>query len=290
MFIDKAKKRIIANIDTKYGYFLYQVLDTGIHSWIYFEATAKKFHILRKPELDNIFYVSTSKTGSEWVKRVLSDPLITRRSRMNMYRGRWVKQNPERKIPPYTFTSSLGITWETYLKIPKPQNYKTLYIQRDPRDILISWYYSTLYSHSKTELIMQYREKLQKMTKAEGLVYTLDILNRTAYEQMRSWIHCTDQNVMFLSYEDLVSDSVQSYKRIFEHFKWDVPARETEAVVDKYSFKKQSGGRNFGEEDIKSHQRKGIPGDWKNHFDESLISRFNSMYKDLLMHYGYEQE
>src|SRR5205807_1078974 len=46
-----------------------------------------------------------------------------------------------------------------------------------------------------------------------------------------------------------------------------------EAIIDHYSFVKQSGGRQPGQGDPKNHYRKGVPGDWKNHFGPGVSAR-----------------
>jgi hypothetical protein len=50
-----------------------------------------------------------------------------------------------------------------------------------------------------------------------------------------------------------------------------------------------AGGRAPGEEDVTSHYRKGVPGDWKLHFGPAHIDYFKQHYNDLLLKLGYEQ-
>jgi hypothetical protein len=55
-------------------------------------------------------------------------------------------------------------------------------------------------------------------------------------------------------------------------------------------FSKLAGGRKSGEENVKSHYRKGTSGDWKNHFTESHKAYFKQHYNDLLITLGYETD
>jgi hypothetical protein len=54
-------------------------------------------------------------------------------------------------------------------------------------------------------------------------------------------------------------------------------------------FRKKSGGRIRGEQDVAHHYRAGIPGDWKNHFFPELTRRFKAEYGDVLIKLGYEK-
>jgi hypothetical protein len=54
------------------------------------------------------------------------------------------------------------------------------------------------------------------------------------------------------------------------------------------SFKRLSKGRTIGEEDKKSHFRKGIVGDWKNHFDDECIATFEKHAGHMLKKLGYD--
>jgi hypothetical protein len=49
-------------------------------------------------------------------------------------------------------------------------------------------------------------------------------------------------------------------------------------------------GRHRGEEDITSFLRKGIEGDWKNHFSEAHKQKFKEIAGDLLIELGYERD
>jgi hypothetical protein len=63
-----------------------------------------------------------------------------------------------------------------------------------------------------------------------------------------------------------------------------------EDVTARHSFEKLSGGREPGQEDVKSHYRKGVHGDWRNHFTPAITRRFKALYGDLLVVGGYEKD
>lgn len=51
-----------------------------------------------------------------------------------------------------------------------------------------------------------------------------------------------------------------------------------------------SGGRKKGQENVKNHFRKGVPGDWRNQFTEAHIAKFKSEFNPLLLKLGYETD
>ena len=53
-------------------------------------------------------------------------------------------------------------------------------------------------------------------------------------------------------------------------------------------FEKYSDGRARGIEDVKSQLRKGVIGDWKNHFDEVTVRVFAEEAGAMLEELGYE--
>jgi hypothetical protein len=53
-------------------------------------------------------------------------------------------------------------------------------------------------------------------------------------------------------------------------------------------FEAQSGGRERGSEDVGSHYRKGIAGDWVNYFTREHAEAFQDKFGDLVGRLGYE--
>jgi hypothetical protein len=60
-------------------------------------------------------------------------------------------------------------------------------------------------------------------------------------------------------------------------------------VVHKNRFGARSGGRKKGQEDAESHYRKGVPGDWKNHFTDKHVNTFMERHGGLLRKLEYEE-
>jgi hypothetical protein len=66
-----------------------------------------------------------------------------------------------------------------------------------------------------------------------------------------------------------------------------ITAERLLGIVHAHDFKRLSGGRREGEEDVTSHYRKGIVGDWQRAFTPRVKERFKELYGPLLGQLGY---
>lgn len=204
--------------------------------------------------------------------------------------------------------------------------YRGVHIIRDPRDIAVSAYFSHLHSHSVKEwsALEEYREKLRGMSKEEGLA--AEIENRLAeFTQIGTWDY-GQPHVLEIKFEEMTTSNYDLIIRVFEHFQlldttryrtrhrirelaFDVvdglsgsvgrrltrklrPATisgaELLGMAWRFRFQSLAGGRKEGEEDVKSHFRKGAPGDWSNHFTAEHKTLFKRLYPNLVVKLGYE--
>ena len=208
--------------------------------------------------------------------------------------------------------------------------FRGIHVIRDPRDIAISSYFSHRNSHSTDfwPELAEFREVLERLPKDEGILenfkftaqLTTDGWTINLFDTMKEWNYQT-ANVMEVRFEDLIRDPYQNFLSMFDFLglvefselhassllrysvrKWQpqrilelqrrtsIPAWVLLTIVYQNRFSKLAGGRNIGEEDEKSHYRKGAPGDWRNHFNERHKQYFKEHYNDLLVKLGYEKD
>lgn len=91
-----------------------------------------------------------------------------------------------------------------------------------------------------------------------------------------------------IRYESLLEDAEGEMRRLFEWFGCDASEATVAEVVSRNAFAVASGGRQPGEADPKSFLRKGIAGDWKNHFDEECNRIYCDVAGEALTAAGYE--
>jgi hypothetical protein len=235
------------------------------------------------------------------VRAILSDPRTYRYSGLTFYDcerqfpGRYdprkITQRRFRKpFPTSAIITPIYIDYEGFASIPKPERYKAFFVMRDPRDVLISWYFSIKCSHGLLGEIERIRGDLASLSEADGLLYSIDFLaDYGLFAAQRSWASASarDPNVLLVRHEDLTAPTnLPSVAQMFDHCDIRMPQTVLEELLDAYSFEKLSG-RKPGQEDPSAHYRKGVPGDWRNHFNDRIQLRFSELTGDLLYLWNY---
>lgn len=91
------------------------------------------------------------------------------------------------------------------------------------------------------------------------------------------------------SYEKLLADGPTVARDLFRFLDLRHDDALLSDLIDRSSFKFYAG-RESGQEDRKRFYRKGVAGDWKNHFSEEDKQVFKEIAGDLLIRLGYEQD
>ena len=186
----------------------------------------------------------------------------------------------QKPFPRKTITGCLCIDYPSFQTIPKPQEWRAFFVRRNPRDLVVSWYFSTRNSHILNgKDMLEARGKLQKLSKEDGLLFAINWLaDYGMFAAIRSWEGVADPNVKIFRYEDLAGPKSEEFlKELLEFIDIRIPEDEFKELVEAYSFETLSGGREPGEGDDQSHVRKGVAGDWKNHFTVRVEERFCEM-------------
>jgi Sulfotransferase family len=91
-------------------------------------------------------------------------------------------------------------------------------------------------------------------------------------------------------YEDLLEHPNEEVERLLGFLGAGTDPGIVEHCVSSASFEKLSRGRERGQEDPSSFYRKGVSGDWKNHFTDEDKRIFKEEAGELLMQLGYERD
>lgn len=227
-----------------------------------------------------VFHVTHWKAGSTWVREVLQAAV------------------PDRIVPVKTDMSHVthdpivpaGVYTPVYLPRPRFQeavgqtDHRLFVVIRDLRDTLVSWYFSLRYSHGSNSFVDQLRAQLQSLSVEEGLLLLIEgRLSDIAWIQ-QSWL---ESDAMILRYEEMLADEQRAFERIFRHCQLDVPAERRRSIVEQCSFERRTG-RPRGQEDATKHRRKGVAGDWRNHFTPRVAAAFQARFAEALVASGYE--
>ncbi|GIE76892.1 hypothetical protein Aph02nite_28420 [Actinoplanes philippinensis] len=237
----------------------------------------------------NVYHCAVRKTASQWVKSVFSDPIVYRRSGLVTYDPRYYGWKDPRIVPPQRIGLSLYLPYKRYRKMPKPGAHRTFFIYRDPRDLLVSSYFSTRDSHTPMGDVLAVRAALRERSQKDGMLYLIEHLTRKGmFNAVRSWVEAPpSETVRLVRYEDLTGDDqFAEMDALMRHCGIDIPPTELTTLLEKYSFSRMAERKKAGEI---SHYRKGKCGDWRNHFDDDIEQAFRNATGDLLDILGYAE-
>lgn len=181
------------------------------------------------------------------------------------------------------------------------------YVYRDGRDIMVSQYYNRVRLMNLAD--HPGREKWRKIfTTLYGFKFDAGDIgsNLPRYvefsltdahgarltwpEHIQSWVQHERDNIAFLRYEDMLQDAFEPMRRGFEKFLDEpIAERRLRHAIEQASFTK-STGRQPGEEAPSDFFRKGVAGDWSNHFTREAAEIFAHHAGETLVDLGYEQD
>ena len=230
------------------------------------------------------------KSGGTWLARMVGDYLQL--------------PFPQHSLLPVTF-SAVFQDFGTY----DPRLRRVLYVYRDGRDVMTSLYYDRLRiarhaDRPGTARINRVYEKLLgKGYDPADITRHLPRFIEFEFQHpgrgssvswsdhVEGWLEGRDSgHVAYLSYEELRRDCGGTLGRAMQQ----VTGREIDdwrmqVTVEKMSMQRQTG-RAPGQADPSQHIRKGITGDWRNHFSREAAEIFDHLAGATLVRLGYEQD
>jgi hypothetical protein len=204
---------------------------------------------------------------------------------------------------------------------------RAFHVIRDPRDIIVSAYFSHRNSHRIDGLphIAAHRAALREVSAEEGLLLEMEF-SRNELLELGDWNYA-DGRILEVKMEDLTARPYDTFVSIFQHLEllcpyepimeqrrpavWmgrlanrlalrrglgrlrrRVPVTGEMLLGTVYArrFEAQTRGRAQGIEDVTSHYRKGVSGDWANYLAYAHAETFVDRFGDLLIKLGYEED
>jgi hypothetical protein len=161
---------------------------------------------------------------------------------------------------------------------------------RDPRDIAISMAYYALREEAdlhRIEISWQMPGIPREASEDEMLAYFKEHgLNLPWWRSYMAYANRIPH--IIVRYEDLVQDTEKVLSKTLESLGHPLPRGKVAGIVQARSFESFSKGRERGVEDKSHHYRKGVVGDWMNHFSPEENARFCDRYERYMRHFGYD--
>lgn len=188
------------------------------------------------PEIANILTASSPKGGSQWMKALFDHPVVRSHSGLFTLPQLDYQQTPDRAFPAGTFVPGIYCSYDAYLRMPKPHPQRVVYMFRDPRDLVVSGYWSAVKTHRKTHLpeVEALRDKLRSMTTDDALVELIKS-NGESMRATASWVDADDELVAKFRLEDVATDERGVISRMLEHCGVLLSSDELHVVVNAVS-------------------------------------------------------
>ncbi|XP_029441136.1 sulfotransferase family cytosolic 2B member 1-like [Rhinatrema bivittatum] len=240
---------------------------------------------------DDIFNVTYPKSGTIWMIEILSlicsggDPHWSR-TVPNWERMPWLESfNAQETLQvvsekPRLITSHLPV--HLFPKSKAKSKAKVIYTVRNPKDALVS-----LYHFSRATVYWKDPGSFEQLLQD---FLTGDVPYGSWFDHVRGWTAVKDQTPFLLvTYEELLKDLRGSVVRICDFLGRELDAAALDSVVENATFKtmkdnKMANYSLISEDliDLKKSPfiRKGISGDWKNHFTLEQSELFDRVYQE----------
>jgi hypothetical protein len=210
------------------------------------------------PAIANVYAASCPKSGSQWIKALVDHPVV--RAHTGLFTlpqlDDFNTTQRTRAYPAASFIPGLYVSYQAYQLLAKPYPHRLVYIFRDPRDIVVSGYFSGLATHREYGTVAEHRAKLRAMSTSDGLLYALDY-GQEHVRNMATWVDVDDPNVATWRLEDISADPATAVPAILQHIGVELSGAEMQTVLAETSRealqRKDLAHRKPGEE---SHYRK----------------------------------
>jgi hypothetical protein len=199
-------------------------------------------------------------------------------------------------------------------------DYRAFHVIRDPRDILISSYFSDRYSHPVySDEFARFRVVLNSVDFDEGLGLELD-RREAEFTGIAGWDYANPR-VYETCFEDLTTHPYDEFLKAFRFLGLSIPDAGSASLVALFklastkvlrridvhvranglppqwlrvilrrnSFQRRAKRRK-GQEDQQHHYRKGVSGDWSSYLTGENKTLFKERWGQLLIDLGYETD
>ncbi|XP_057609882.1 sulfotransferase 2A1-like [Chionomys nivalis] len=239
----------------------------------------------------DVLLVTFPKSGTTWMQQVLS--LIFCEGQLwpihhlpNWARVPWIEQVSFSKLVselrsswPRLFTSHLSA--KVLAPALKKSKAKVVYMARNPKDTLVSFYHF----HRIASFLpdpSSFEDFVDEFLEGTGFYGSW-------FDHVKGWLGLQkDLNLLFVTYEELHQEPRLTIQKLSEFLGCPLRPEEEDVILEhcSFSFMSQSNMVNYSllsneimDQSKGKFLRKGVVGDWREHFTPELDKKFNAVYQ-----------
>jgi len=174
-----------------------------------------------------------------------------------------------------------------HFAIPGFASGRTILLVRDPRDMVVSLYFSLAHSHTKPgqaasdSLLKTFNERRQQAQEQD-----IDSFVLSKTRAVQNYFASIERNLDGIDhkcwrYEDIIFDKERWTNEMLDYLELSVPQKMVRTIVARNDIKPST-------EASTEHIRKVTPGDHKDKLNSGTIEKLNQALAPILRRYGYE--
>uniref|UniRef100_A0A668T4B3 Sulfotransferase n=1 Tax=Oreochromis aureus TaxID=47969 RepID=A0A668T4B3_OREAU len=235
----------------------------------------------------DVFAITYPKSGTIWMQEIL--PLVLNGGDLtpihtipNWERVPWLEEKQLARVVDKLASPRALVSHLPYSLMPPSfctSKAKVIYVMRNPKDIMVSSYYF----HQMAGCLEDpgtFEEFMDKFLEGK-------VMFGKWTDHVKSWRNSElGDRIMYITYEEMVEDLPASLRHISDFLGCNLTEEVIQKIAEHCSFKSMQNNNmsNFSlmpkvcmDSDKSPFLRKGIAGDWKNHFSSEQLARFTSV-------------
>lgn len=163
---------------------------------------------------------------------------------------------------------------------------RSVLLVRDPRDMLVSHYYSMRESHvepgrslKSTSLTLPQRETARSVDIDDYVKGPVAEHFRTCLTRYRTML-CASYDVKLYRYEDVIYDKANWVADLANHFGWEIPRWRTDSIARRFDIIPRH-------EETAEHIRQVHPGNYRKKLAPETVAWLNGFLREEMEYFGY---